>query len=327
MSLTAFVTGASGFVGSHLVRELHSQGWTVHILVRPTSSLEEIEGIPVVIHHGDITDPVSITAAIPERPGAVFHVAADTNFWSRRNAVQDLVNIDGTRYMLDAASAAHAGRFIHTSSFTTWGFRNTELTEHSERTDSTDWINYVRSKHVAEQAVLKAASDGRINAVVLNPAHILGPGDKNNWSRMIYMVNKGKMLASPPGSGNFCDVREIANAHIAAFHHGRNGEKYLLGGEYAAFSEVVQIAGDVLGKRVPNRPAPAWIIKTWGHVKGAVAAVTGRKPDITPESAAMILYHVACNSGKAQIELGYRFTPIRELIEDTVDWMNRKGLL
>jgi len=327
MSLTAFVSGASGFVGSHLVRELHAQGWTVHILVRPDSSLEAIEGIPAVVHHGDITDLNSIRSAIPDQPDAVFHVAASTNFWSRNNAEQDRVNIDGTRHMLEASYAAQAGKFVYTSSFTTWGFRNTQLTEQSDRTDATDWINYVRSKHIAEQAVLKAVKDGHINAVVLNPAHILGPGDKNNWSKMISMVNKGKMLASPPGSGNFCDVREIAKAHIAAFHDGRNGEKYLLGGEYAAFFDVVKLTGAVLGKRVPGHPAPAWMIKTWGKVKSMVSAVTGREPDITPESAAMILFHVACDSGKAQAELNYQFTPIRQLIEDTVNWMNNEGML
>jgi dihydroflavonol-4-reductase len=327
MSLAAFVSGASGFVGSNLVRELHGQGWQVHILARPTSSLEEIEGVPLTVHLGDLADSSSVVAAMPENLDAVFHVAASTNFWSKNNVAQDRANIDGTRNMVEAAIGAKARRFIHTSSFATWGFQNTVLTEQSERTDTTDWINYVRSKYLAEEVVLGAVRGNRVDAVVLNPAHILGPGDHNNWSRMFRMVEQGKMIAAPPGSGNFSDVREIAKAHIEGFHRGRKGEKYLLGGEYAAFAELLRVTGEVLGKRVPGRPAPAWIIKTWARINVAVSVVTGRDPDITPESAAMILYHVACDSNKAQRELNYRFTPIRTLIEDTVHWMKEKGML
>lgn len=327
MSLTAFVSGASGFVGSNLVRELHQQGWVVHVLVRTSSSLEELAGIPVEFHHGDVTDADSVLDAIPQTVDAVFHVAASTNFWSRNNDAQDRVNIDGTQNMLDAAISAQAGRFVHTSSFTTWGFSNTQLTEQSERTDKTDWINYVRSKHQGEKRVEAAVRDGRIDAVILNPAHILGPGDKNNWSRMIRMVNQGKMLASPPGGGNFCDVREVARAHIEAFHHGKSGEKYLLGGEYASFTRVVEITGELLDRKVPARPAPAWLMKTWARLNVILAAVTGRAPDISPESAAMVLFRVECDSSKAQKALNYQFTPIRTLLEDTANWMEQKGLL
>ncbi len=327
MSLNAFVTGASGFVGSNLVRELHCRGWSVHILARPSSSLDEIAGTAVTVHLGDIADRDSVFKAMPEHLDAVFHVAASTNFWSKNNSEQDRVNIEGTRNMLDAAKAAGAERFIHTSSFTTWGFKNTELTEESPRTATTDWINYVRSKHLAEELVLEAAASRQIDALVLNPAHILGPGDQHNWSRMIRMVYQGKMFAAPPGGGNFCDVHEVAKAHIRGFHQGRNGEKYLLGGEYAAFLDVVKMTGEVLKKPVPGRAAPAWIMQAWARANTALAAFTGREPDITPESAAMVAYHVACDSSKAQRELGYRFTPIRRLIEDTVNWMNQKGLL
>jgi dihydroflavonol-4-reductase len=327
MSLTAFVSGASGFVGSNLVRELHQQGWRVHVLVRPTSSLEDIEQLPVTVHYGDLTDSDSVSHAMPGDLDAVFHVAASTNYWSRKNAAQNRVNIDGTRNMIEAAVDAGARRFIHTSSFATWGFRNTRLTEQSERTEATDWINYVHSKFAAEEVVLAAVADRGIDAVILNPAHILGPGDRHSWSRMIWMVDQKKLLAAPPGSGNFCDVREVAKAHIEGFHRGRRGEKYLLGGESATFAEVIRVTGDILGRRVPGRPAPAWIIKAWARINTAVAAVTGSEPDITPESAAMVIYDLTCDSSKAQRELNYRFTPIPILIKDTVDWMNDNGLL
>jgi len=327
MSLTAFVTGASGFVGSNLVKALHEQGWEVHILARSTSSLAEIDAIPVTVHSGDIVDASSISTAMPAGLDAVFHVAASTNFWSKNNEAQSRVNIDGTRNMIEAARAAGARRFIHTSSFVTWGFSDMELTEENTRTDATDWINYVRSKHLAEELVLNAVKKDGLDAVILNPAHVFGPGDTHNWSRMIRMVHQQNMPMAPPGGGNFCDVREAARAHIKAYHQGRKGEKYLLGGEYAAFADVIAITGEVLGRRVPGKPAPAWLMKVWAHVSAATAAVTGREPDVTPESAAMISYRVNCDSSKAQQELDYRFTPISDLIRDTADWMKETGLL
>jgi dihydroflavonol-4-reductase len=327
MSLTAFVSGASGFVGSHLVRELHRQGWKIHVLVRHSSSLDEIEGIPVTVHTGDVTDRESIQKAMPERLDSVFHVAANTSLWSRNNAIQDRVNIAGTRNMAEAAVAANARRFIHTSSFAAWGFQDTRLTEQNQRTGATDWINYVRSKHLAEEIVLEGARDQRLDAVVVNPAHIMGPGDRKNWSRMIRMVNEGALFAAPPGGGNISDVTEVAKAHIAAFHKGSGGGKYLLGGEYISFVDLVKLTGEVLGKRVPGRAAPAWIMQAWGRINYMVSALTSREPNITPESAAMVSYRVDCDSRKAQQELDYRYTPIRALIEDMARWMKTNGLL
>ena len=327
MSRKAFISGASGFVGSNLARELVSQGWQTHVLVRAGSSRAELKDLTVTVHEGDLTDRDSLIAAVPDQVDAVFHVAASTNFWSRENEAQNRVNIDGTDNMIAAAESAGAKRFIHTSSFTTWGFRNTSLNEESDRTGDTDWINYVRSKHRSELAVQQADKDDRIDAVVLNPAHVLGPGDHNNWSRMIRMVDQGKLLLAPPGGGNFSDVRQVARAHVRAFHQGRRGEKYLLGGEYADFTEVVRITGEVLGKRVPRSAAPAWSMRAWGQVNSFYARLTGKPPDITPESAAMVSYRMDCDSSRAQQELDYSFTPIRSLIENTAEWMRTKGLL
>ena len=248
MSLTAFVTGASGFVGSHLVKELHARDWKVHVLVRPTSSLDEISAHPVTVHTGDVTDREGLMAAMPPESGRGVSCCCKHQF-----LVEEQYRTGSRQYRWDrehgkGRNRAGARRFVHTSSFVTWGFGNKLISEQSERSPASDWINYVRSKHLAEQVVLKAVKDQRLDAVILNPAHILGPGDQHNWSRMIRMVEKGKLFAAPPGSGNFGDVRQIARAHIEAFHSGRRGEKYLLGGEYAAFADLIRITGEVLGR-------------------------------------------------------------------------------
>jgi len=327
MSRTAFVTGASGFVGSHLVRELHRQGWDIHVLARSTSSLEETEGIPFETHIGDVTDADSVAAAMPEKADAVFHVAASTNFWSKKNAEQTRVNVDGTRNLLETAIAADAGRFIHTSSFVTWGFTDKEINEDSARTDSSDWINYVRTKYLSEQMVLKAASSSKLDTVVLNPANVLGPGDWHNWSRLFRFIHLRKLPAAAPGGGSFCDVREVARAHVRAYHDGRTGQKYLLGGEFAKIMDVVTIGGELLNRPVPEKPMPAWLLMAVARLLTTVSIVSGKEPNMTPEAAVMTSHDIICDSTRAEKELDYRSVPLRDMIRDTIDWMYEKGLL
>jgi dihydroflavonol-4-reductase len=327
MTRTAFVTGASGFVGSHVARELHRQGWTVHALMRPTSLLDEVDDVPVIRHTGDVTEAASVAAAMPDGVDGVFHVAASTNLWSRKNAAQTRVNIEGTRNVLAAAEAAGARRVIHTSSFVAWGFLDGVFNEDSPRTAATDWINYVRTKHLSEQLVLDLCRGGRIDAVVLNPGNVLGPGDRHNWSRLFRMVSAGSLPGVPPGGGNFCDVREVARAHVQAWHSGASGQRYLLGGEFASYLEIIEMAGELLQARVPARPTPPWILTVAARVQGVLAAVTGRQPDLTPESAAIIVHNIRCDSDKAQRELGYQSVPLHDMIRDTIDWMRERGLL
>jgi len=327
MTHTAFVTGASGFVGSHLARHLHRQDWVVHVLARSASSLDEIRDVPVIVHIGDVRDEASLRAAIPQGVDAVFHVAASTNLWSRNNAEQSRINLDGTRHMLAAAAAAGAGRFVHTSSFVAWGLRDGVFTEDSPRTDASDWINYIRTKHLSEQMVLEAAASGGIDAVVLNPGNVLGPGDRRNWSRLFRMVKQGALPGAPPGGGNFCDVREVARAHLQAWHRAPTGQRYLLGGEFASYLQVIGIAGELLETRVPRKPMPARLLAAVARLKSAVAGVTGREPDITPEAAAITAHNIRCDSGRAQGELDYRIVPLRDMVRDTIDWMSDRGLL
>jgi len=327
MTQTAFVTGATGFVGSHVARELHRQGWNVHVLVRPTSSLEDIADVPVTVHTGDLVDAASVSAALPQGADAVFHVAASTNLWSRKNDEQSRINLNGTRNLLAAAATAGARRFVHTSSFVAWGLLDTVFTEDSPRTDRSDWINYVRTKHLSEQMVRDAVSSGRIDAVILNPGNVLGPGDRHNWSRLFRMVSERSLPGAPPGGGNFCDVREVARAHVRAWHDGEAGQRYLLGGEFATYLEVIGLAGELLNAPVPRKALPAWAMKAVARLKGSIAGVSGREPDLTPEAAAITVHRIRCDSGKAERKLGYRAVPLGDMVRDTVDWMRERGLL
>lgn len=309
------------------MRQLVEAGWRVTVLARPTSPMDDLQGLEFRLHEGDITNPTSLEGAIEPGTDAVFHVAASTNIWSRNNDQQTRINVDGTRNMIEAAAAAGVARFIHTSTFVVWGFPTGVLTENSERVEEDGWINYIRTKRLAEDMVKEAVAEGKLDAVICNPAHVLGPGDRHNWSRMIRLVHDEKLPGVPPGGGAFADVKEIAKAHITAFERGRSGENYLLGGNDELFYDVVKIAGDILGKKIPGKASPAWLLRAAGKIYVMIAAVTGKEPDVTPEGAAMITRHIHCDSTRAVEELGYGFTPVRELLEDTCRWMKDKGML
>jgi nucleoside-diphosphate-sugar epimerase len=185
------------------------------------------------------------------------------------------------------------------------------------------WINYERSKHAAERAVRTSG----LPFIVFQPAHILGPGDTHNWSRLFVLVDRGELPGVPPGSGSFADVREIARTQVRGWREQRFGESFLLGGAHASFLELITLVGAQLGRRVPRRALMPWALRAYARVQVGVAALTGREPKITPEAAEFTAHHLKVDSSKAIRELGYRETPLPELVSDTLAWMRAEGML
>jgi len=257
---------------------------------------------------------------------AVFHVAGSTSLWSKRNAEQDRINIEGTRNMVEAALAARAKRFVHTSSISAWGMRNGTIDEAAEQLGAASPVNYQRSKCAAETEVQKGIARG-LQAVIVNPAGILGPYDTSGYARLFRMVHTGKLPGVPPGSLSFCDVREVAKAHVAAAERGRVGERYLLGGANASLLEFVGLIGELDGKRVPKHATPAWLLKLVAEAGEAVSTLTGKEPALTREAATMATRTLFCDCTKAQNELGFKAVPLRSMVEDCYRWMKDEGQL
>ncbi len=323
----ALVTGASGFVGINLCQQLIAQGWRVHILCRPSSSLNPLQNLPITKSIGDITDYNSVLAAIPNQCEAIFHVAASTNLWYQNNAQQYAINVQGTSNVIKAALQKQVGRFIHTSSFAVWGFQADRFNEQSPWVNKGSWINYIKTKREAEKLVKAAHQDNGLDAIILNPGHILGPHDQHNWSRMIRLIDTDKLPGVPPGAGSFADVREVVKAHIAAVNFGSSGANYLLGGETASYLEISRIIAHILGRKLPKTETPAVVIRTLGRINQWLSRVTNKEPDITPESAAMVTNHLLCDSSKARNELNYQTTAPDELLEITIGWMRHNQML
>jgi dihydroflavonol-4-reductase len=320
---TVLLTGASGFLGAHLLLELRAAGADVRALSRRPESDAAIAGLGGIPVRGDVTDPGSLRQAM-RGVEAVFHAAADTNTWTPHNAAQTRTNVGGAQNLLAAAKEAGVGAFLHTSSIATYSHLvKGVLREDVPQRGLESWINYERTKMQAELDVRQSG----LPFVVFQPAHILGPGDRHNWATLILLIDQGKLPGAPPGLGSFADVREIAKAQVRAWQRGRFGETYLFGGPHASFLDLIHKVGAQLGRKTPGRAMPAWLMMAYAHVVDGVSRVTRRQPELTPEAAAFTCHELRVDSGKAIRELDYRETDLDPLLGDMIAWMRAEGML
>lgn len=327
MGDTAFVTGGSGFLGQHLVRQLVAGGVRVRALARSEASVRAVEAAGAEAVAGEITDRASLEAALSDPTDVVFHAAADTNRWAPNNARQTRANVGGTRALVDAALARGVGFVVHTSSVASFSHLvDEELIEDSPRRGGESWVNYERTKFLAEEEVRAGIARG-LAATIVYPAHIFGPGDTNNWAKLVQLVDRDALPGAPPGSGAFADVREVARAQIEAWRRHRAGEAYLLGGEHASFVDLVARIGTLLGRRTPRRATPAFALRAYARALDLASRVTRREPSITPEAAAFTCHALHVDSSKAMRELDYGITPLDRLLADTIAWMRRNDML
>jgi nucleoside-diphosphate-sugar epimerase len=321
MGELVLLTGGAGFLGRHLLRELLAAGAQVRALSRRAETDAVLSRLGAQPVRGNLDDAGSLRAAA-RGVDAVFHAAADTNTWARNNAAQWRTNVEGTQALLAAAREGGAQAFVHTSSVSAYSHLvHGVLREDVAQRGAESWINYERSKHAAEAAVRA----GGLPFLVFQPAHILGPGDTHNWSRLFVLVDRQALPGVPPGSGSFADVREIARAQVRGWREGRRGESFLLGGEHASFLDLLTRVGAKLGRPVPRRAMPPSLLRAYARVQVMLAAFTGREPKVTPEGAVFTSKHLRVDSGKAIRELGYRETPLDSLLDDTLAWLRSEG--
>ncbi len=329
---TAFVTGATGFLGLNLVEQLCADGWQVTAFHRRSSDTAALTGFPVTLAVGDLLDLPALTAAVPEGTDAVFHLAADTSLWARHKSRQMRVNVDGTRNLLAAARRKSARRVVVTSSWSAWGFggqrppRSGPIDDHTPRLGDRSWINYERTKYFADIAVAGAVYNG-LDAVLLSPCHIVGRYDRHNWSRLIRLAVRGKLPGVPPAAGEFCHAEAVARAHIAAASRGEIGVNYLLGGVQARFPEMLRAIEAVSGKRIRARTVPRWLFRSAAWLQGWWGDWRGREPQMTPEAAAIVLANPQIASDRAERDLGYVSPDLETMIRDCYDWMKREDLI
>lgn len=322
----AFVTGGTGFVGAHIVTLLRQQGWHVTLLRRPGTPLPApAPGLNTVI--ADMADADALAQVMPDAPDAVFHIAGNTSMWRRTAAAQYRDNVLGTRAVVAAAQRRGAGRLVLTSSISAYGLHRQPINDDTPSNAARSPIAYHRTKYEAEQLVKQAVEQG-LDAVILNPCGIIGPGDRHNWSQLIRLIDSGQLPGVPPGAGSFCDVREVAKAHLTAFHQGRRGAHYILAGVDASFLELAQTAAQLLGRTPPQRTVPAWMLRVAGQLLPLVHRDATREPRLTPEKVTMITRRVVADGQRAERELGFDASvPLATMLADCIQWMREEGLL
>ncbi len=322
MTQRAFVTGASGFVGSEVAIQLCDAGWEVTAARRATSNTDDLTDYDINWVETDIHDAERVTRDMPDDLDGVFHVAGNSTFWPREFDTQYRDNVIGTRSLVTAALETGAKRFIYTSSGAAYGQQNETLHEGLTSKALISPVNYDRTKWLAENEVHAGIEKG-LDAVILNPAAVLGPRDPN-FTILFKQIAAGRMPAVMPARTSFCHVREVGRAHLLAWEKGRTGENYLLGGPNTSQLELARVIAELTGAKPPKYEIPGVMFSAVGAALELVSAVTGRPPAITRTFAKAFRHCWYTCSDKAIEELGYDPPSLEEIAKDTLDWIESK---
>ncbi len=325
--MKALVTGATGFVGGNLVRELLKQGFQVKALVRETSNLGNVEGLPIETVVGDLLDRASLDRAV-RGCDVLFHVAASYTFWTRDPSAVYATNVQGTQHMLEAAGNAGLERIVYTSTESTIGITDHALgTEKQQSTLNEVFGDYKKSKLLAEQRVLQMSEQG-LPVTIVNPTMPLGPWDikPTPTGQVVVDFLNGRMPAYVNTGLNAVDVGDVARGHVLALEKGRIGERYILGNRNITLRELLGLLESITGIRAAKTRIPLWLALGAGYVDEFVEGKLLRKPPRIPVAAAKTarkFRHFDCS--KAIGDLGLPQTPIEESLRQAVTWFQKHG--
>ncbi len=323
------VTGATGFVGSHVARLLVARGESVRVLARASSNLGAVNGLAVERVTGDLRDAASIQAAM-EGIERVFHVAADYRLWARDPRDIYESNVTGTRNLLAAARAAGVKQVIYTSTVATIAVpREGALPNESTAATLDEMIgHYKRSKFLAEQEAQRAASEG-FPVVIVNPTTPVGPGDwkPTPTGKIILDFLRGKMPAYLDTGMNVVPVEDCALGHLLAAERGRAGERYVLGGRNMTLKEILDALSRATGRHTPRIRLPHAVAMAAGYVENAFSRALGREPLIPLEGVRMARHKMFVDGSKAVRELGYQPGPVEAALERAVRWYEENGYI
>jgi dihydroflavonol-4-reductase len=319
----AFITGATGFLGTHVARVLAEQGAGLRLLVRPTSNLKNLEGLHAETATGDLRDAASLEKAMSGCE-VVFHVAADYRLWVQDPAEMYRSNVEGTRAVLEAARKNGVRCVVYTSSVATIGFTgNGHLADEESPVALADMIgHYKRSKFMAEQVALEAGRAG-MRVVTVNPTTPVGEQDikPTPTGRIVVDFLKGKFPAYVETGLNLVDVQECALGHVEALEKGKSGERYILGGENLTLKQILDKLGAISGLPSPKVKLPYFVAYAAGLVDQTVSGrLLHREPRATVETVRMGRKKMWASSGKAERELGWKILPADNALRRAVEW-------
>ena len=327
MTATTLVTGATGFVGSHVVRQLVERGESVRVLARASSRRDLLAGLRVEFAEGDLRDPLSLERAC-EGVRSVYHVAADYRLWAADPREIYESNVTGTRNLLDAARRSGVERFVYTSTVATIAVpRAGALPDESTAATLDEMIgHYKRSKFLAEQEALAAFERG-LPVVIVNPTAPVGPGDAKPTptGRILLDFLRGRMPAYVDTGLNLVAVEDVAAGHLLAAERGRPGRRYILGNRNMTLKEILGVLAQITGRSAPRVRLPHAVAYMAGLADEWMARVTGREPQIPLEGVRMSRHKMFVDSSLAVRELGFAPEPVETALERAVRWYWDRG--
>jgi dihydroflavonol-4-reductase len=324
------VTGASGFIGSAIVRVFLSKRFTVRALVRRSSPRQNLAGLPVEIAEGDISDKPSIAKAL-RGVRFVVHAAADYRIWTRNPAELMAANVLGTANVMEEALKAGVEKIVYTSSVCTLAHDTPRaVADETRRLSAAKAFNpYKKSKVLAEEAVLDLIEKAGLPAVIVNPSAPVGPRDikPTPTGRIVVECASGRMPAYVDTGLNLVHVDDVAEGHLLALKRGAVGERYILGGRNVRLRDLLAEIARQAGRKPPRVELPIAAIYPFAAASELFAHLTGRAPFATRDSLKMAREYMFFDDTKARRELGYAPRPYQEGVADAIAWFQAAGML
>jgi dihydroflavonol-4-reductase len=324
--MRAFVTGGTGFIGSHVVRSLLQSAYQVTALVRPNSNLDNLQGLDIDIVQGDLNDP----HICKQMQGSqyLFHVAAHYSLWQKDRELLYLNNVEGTRNILAAAQKAGIERTVYTSSVAAIGVgKSGEIVDETYQSPREKLVgDYKKSKFLAEQVAIEFAKKGQ-DIVIVNPSSPIGPLDikPTPTGDIILRFLRRQMPAYVDTGLNFIDVRDVAAGHLLALEKGKGGDRYILGNQNLSLKQLLEQLSQITNLPAPQTSIPAWIPLTVAWVDEKILAPLGKTPTVPIDGVRMAQQPMYYDASKAIRELGLPQSPLNIALKDAVDWFVSNG--
>ena len=324
--MTTLVTGAAGFLGSHVARQLVARGEDVRVLLRPSSQNRAIADLPLEYVTGDLRDPASLDRAMKDIK-RVFHVAADYRLWAKRSKDIYDSNVGGTKNILAAAKRARVEQLIYTSTVATIAVDRPSPPNESTDAKLEEMVgHYKRSKWMAEREALNAAKEG-LPVIVAMPTTPVGPWDwkPTPTGKIIADFLNGNMPGYVETGLNFVGVEECAAGHLLVAEKGKVGQRYLLGGENLTLKQVLDLLAKITGLPAPSLKIPHGIALGAAYASTIFSRLIGRAPGITIEGVKIAQHMMFVDCTRAQRELGFKVGPVAAALDRAVRWYEANG--
>ena len=327
--MKVLVTGPDGLLGSNLIRELLSRGYSVTAMTENDKKLPTIDDLPIQRIIGNLLNPEEIINATVGID-TIIHCAASTSMFPARSEIINKVNIGGTQNIVDACKKNKVKRLIYVGTANSFGSGNLDNlgTEKNLYSSEHYGLDYMDSKYKAQLIVLENAKNGSLNAIVVNPTFMIGPFDSRPSSgEMVLSIYKRKIPGYTLGGKNFIAVKDVAVAIANAITKGRNGECYILGNENLTYKQAFEKIAKTIGVSPPRLKFATKAVLAFGKINSILATTfkyTTKMPyELTLLSSEIHYY----SSAKARDELGLPQTPIEFAIKDCFEWFLENGYL